>query len=81
MLVCVDVIVMSSAYGITCTVAVAVGISAVYVLNRAGDIRALRNASFNLTLCGFVVSGSSIGFASLDVVCNKPYNRTKGAGL
>ena len=42
MLVCVDVIVMSSAYNITCTGAVgvgisAVGISAVWMLNRVGD--------------------------------------------
>ena len=37
MLVCVDVIVMSSAYIITCTGAVGVGISAVWMLNRVGD--------------------------------------------
>ena len=37
MLVCVDVIVMSSAYNITCTGAVGVGISAVWMLNRVGD--------------------------------------------
>ena len=36
MLVCVDVIVMSSAY-ITCTGAIGVGISAVWMLNRVGD--------------------------------------------
>ena len=36
-LVCVDVIVMSSAYIITCTGAVGVGISAVWMLNRVGD--------------------------------------------
>ena len=34
MLVCVDVIVMSSAYNNTCTGA---GISAVWMLNRVGD--------------------------------------------
>ena len=39
MLVCVDVIVMSSAYIITCTGAVGVGISAVWMLNRVGDFR------------------------------------------
>ena len=37
MLVCVDVIVMSSAHNITCTGAVGVGISAVWMLNRVGD--------------------------------------------
>ena len=36
-LVCVDVIVMSSAYNITCTGAVGVGISAVLMLNRVDD--------------------------------------------
>ena len=37
MLVCVDVIVMSSAYNITCTSAVSVGISAVWMFNKVGD--------------------------------------------
>ena len=31
----------------------------------------MRNASFNLTLYGLVVSEASIGFASLDVVRNE----------
>ena len=37
MLVCVDVIVMSSVYNITCTGAVGVAISAVWMLNRVGN--------------------------------------------
>ena len=36
-------------------------------------LRTLGNASFKLTLYGYVVSVCCIGFATLDVVCDELY--------
>ena len=60
-IVCVDLMMMSSAYEVTCTDACGRGVADVHRLNSMGEF----------AYCGCVVSECCVSFAYFDIVCSE----------